>query len=141
MKSIKYIISISIALLYGTSFRSTACSYDVYSPSELNIFRLCDPEMLEQWHKGKRFQEDEKLQNCRLWQKATSPQIKTDEIQQVVYKSSLIQLRLRSLPEPFCPMAVCPPTQSRSRFPLIGQGSRRDSSIYERPVVLCLRWR
>ncbi len=93
MKSIKYIISISIALLYGTSFRSTACSYDVYSPSELNIFRLCDPEMLEQWHKGKRFQEDEKLQNCRLWQKATSPQIKTDEIQQVVYKSSLIQLR------------------------------------------------
>ena len=66
-------------------------------PRNLFMFRSCSPELERQWQEGCRFQDYEKDENCRLWQKLTSRSIPLKDIEDVVYGAKLKDLEL--LPE------------------------------------------
>ncbi|MBP3536358.1 MAG: hypothetical protein J6J93_02325 [Muribaculaceae bacterium] len=93
MKYLKYILAISsIAVLWAG--RVAACGpYYPDSPGYIKIFRCCSPELESQWQEGRRFHDYEKYENCLLWQKITSPAIPLDDIEKVVYKVKLSELR------------------------------------------------
>lgn len=89
MKSIRYILAISILAVAGI-IRSDACGpYYPEDPAHLRFFRCCSPELEKQWQQGCRFQDYEKTENCLLWQKITSPSIPLKDIEKVVYDARL----------------------------------------------------
>lgn len=93
MKSIKYIIVISILTLLGSA-RIMACGpYFALHPCSLFIFRSCSPALIKEWQNGLRFQEFEKEQNCLLWQTITSQAIPVRDIEKIVYDASLDELQ------------------------------------------------
>lgn len=93
MKSIKYILAISIAAIAAV-FDSKACG--PYSPDDplcIKMFRSCSPALEQQWQEGCRFQDYEKEENCALWQRITSPTIPLKDIERIVYDANLNDLR------------------------------------------------
>ncbi len=93
MKSIKYILAISIAIIIASSKIEACGPYYPDDPKRLHIFRSCSPELEHQWQDGCRFQDYEKYENCLLWQKLTSPAIPLKDIEDVVYESQLKDLK------------------------------------------------
>lgn len=92
MKSLKYILIISILILLGES-RADACGpYFPDDPNYILMFRSCSPELERQWQDGCRFQDYEKEQNCNLWQKITSTSIPLNDIEKVIYDARLSDL-------------------------------------------------
>lgn len=92
MKSLKYILVISILILLGES-RADACGpYFPDDPNYILMFRSCSPELERQWQDGCRFQDYEKEQNCNLWQKITSTSIPLNDIEKVIYDARLSDL-------------------------------------------------
>lgn len=69
MKSIKYILTISVLLISTTSKISACGPYYPDDPKHILMFRSCSPELERQWQEGCRFQDYEKYENCVLWQK------------------------------------------------------------------------
>ncbi|MDE5839538.1 MAG: hypothetical protein K2H49_01320, partial [Muribaculaceae bacterium] len=97
MKSIKYILAISIAIITASSKIEACGPYYPDDPTHLHMFRSCSPELERQWQDGCRFQDYEKYENCLLWQKLTSRYIPLKDIEDVVYESRLKDLK--ELPE------------------------------------------
>lgn len=93
MKSIKYILTISVLLISTTSKISACGPYYPDDPKHILMFRSCSPELERQWQEGCRFQDYEKYENCVLWQKLTSSSIPLKEIEDVVYDSKLKDLK------------------------------------------------
>lgn len=93
MKSIKYIIAISILAITGSLTVSACGPYSPDDPSRIYMFRACPPQLTQQWHDGCRFQDYEKEQNCLLWQKITSASIPVRDIERVVYGANLKELQ------------------------------------------------
>lgn len=92
MKSLKYILVISILILLGES-RTNACGpYFPDDPNYILMFRSCSLELERQWQEGCRFQDYEKEQNCILWQKITSTSIPLNDIEKVIYDARLSDL-------------------------------------------------
>lgn len=92
MKSLKYILVISILILLGKG-RADACGpYFPDDPNYILMFRSCSPELERQWQEGCRFQDYEKEQNCLLWQKITSTSIPLGDIEKVIYDARLSDL-------------------------------------------------
>ena len=89
MKSIKYILAISLPLFIGTRPVVACGPYEPEDPAGIRVFRSCTPELERQWHEGCRFQDYEKYENCLLWQKITSPSIPPADIERVVYDARL----------------------------------------------------
>lgn len=97
MKSLKYILVISILILLGES-RADACGpYFPDDPNYILMFRSCSPELERQWQDGCRFQDYEKEQNCILWQKITSSSIPLNDIEKVIYDARLSDLNSLSI--------------------------------------------
>ena len=93
MKSLKYILVISVLILLLGEGQTDACGpYYPDDPNYILMFRSCSPELERQWHEGCRFQDYEKEQNCILWQSITSSSIPPDDIEKVVYDASLADL-------------------------------------------------
>ena len=93
MKSIRYIIAISIVTIF-CSLRVDACGpYPVADPTHIRMFRSCSPELERQWQEGCRFQDYEKDENCLLWQRITSSAIPLMDIENVVYNAKLKDLK------------------------------------------------
>lgn len=89
MKSIKYILAISVMLII-TTLPTVACGpYYPENPASIRVFRSCTPELERQWQEGCRFQDYEKYENCLLWQKITSTDIPLKDIEHVVYDARL----------------------------------------------------
>lgn len=92
MKSLKYILLISVLILLGED-RAGACGpYFPDDPNYILMFRSCSPELERQWQEGCRFQDYEKEQNCLLWQNITSSYLPLDDIEKVVYDAKLTDL-------------------------------------------------
>ena len=92
MKSLKYILVISILILLGKG-RADACGpYFPDDPNYILMFRSCSPELERQWQEGCRFQDYEKEQNCLLWQNITSSSIPLGDIEKVIYDARLSDL-------------------------------------------------
>lgn len=92
MKSLKYILIISVLILLGEE-RAGACGpYFPDDPNYILMFRSCSPELERQWQEGCRFQDYEKEQNCLLWQRITSLSLPLDDIEKVVYDVKLTDL-------------------------------------------------
>lgn len=92
MKSLKYILVISILVLLGNG-RADACGpYFPDDPNYILMFRSCSPELERQWQEGCRFQDYEKEQNCLLWQNITSSSIPLVDIEKVIYDARLSDL-------------------------------------------------
>jgi len=92
MKSIKYILAISI-LTVTASPQIEACGpYYAENPDHIEIFRSCSPELERQWQEGYRFQDYEKDENCKLWQTITSSSIPLSDIKDVIYSSRMSDL-------------------------------------------------
>lgn len=92
MKSLKYILVISIFVFLGKG-RADACGpYFPDDPNYILMFRSCSPELERQWREGCRFQDYEKEQNCLLWQNITSSSISLDDIEKVIYDARLSDL-------------------------------------------------
>lgn len=96
MKSIKYILAISFLLLFSAPYGKACGPCSPAPPGALQIFRSCSPELERQWQEGRRFQEYEKSENCLLWQNLTSKNIPLRDIEEVIYKVSLPDLRKMS---------------------------------------------
>lgn len=93
MKSIKYILAISLILFIGT-LTAVACGpYYPENPASIRVFRSCTPELERQWQEGCRFQDYEKYENCLLWQNITSPSIPLKDIERVVYDARLKDIK------------------------------------------------
>lgn len=92
MKSLKYILAISIFILLGKS-RADACGPDFPDdPNYIMMFRSCSPELERQGQERCHFQDYEKEQNCFLWQKITSTSIPLNDIEKVIYDARLSDL-------------------------------------------------
>lgn len=92
MKSLKYILVISILIIWGMD-RTYACGpFFPDDPNYILMFRSCSPELERQWQEGCRFQDYEKEQNCLLWQKITSATIPLSDIEKVIYDARLSDL-------------------------------------------------
>lgn len=93
MKYLKYILIINVLSLIGV-LRIDACE-PFYSddPNYIKMFRCCSPELERQWQNGCRFLDYEKEQNCLLWQSITSMSIPVRDIEKVVYKARLSDLK------------------------------------------------
>lgn len=92
MKSIKYILTISVLIISTTSKISACGPYYPDDPKHILMFRSCSSELERQWQEGCRFQDYEKYENCVLWQKLTSSSIPLKDIEDVVYNSKLKDL-------------------------------------------------
>ncbi|MCM1028847.1 MAG: hypothetical protein NC342_01180 [Pseudoflavonifractor sp.] len=92
MKSIKYILTISLALIVTTLPASACYIYFPDNDEYVNIFRAYSPTMESQGLEGRRLQESDKYLNCLLWQKITSPSIPLADIERVVYDAPLLHL-------------------------------------------------
>lgn len=93
MKSIKYILTISIIATLGIH-RTLGCGIDnIEEPSLLRMFRSCSQKLAQQWQEGCRFQDYEKDENCILWQQITSPTIPVRDIEAIVYTMRLDQIK------------------------------------------------
>lgn len=89
MKSIKYILAISVMLITAT-LPTVACGpYYPENPASIRVFRSCTPDLERQWQEGCRFQDYEKYENCLLWQKITSTDIPLKDIEHVVYDARI----------------------------------------------------
>ena len=84
MKSNICFLLISALILFG-SIQSYACGPYVYYPYGYKMFRVYD--------KSSVIQQDERIENCRLWQKLTSDTIPLEDIEIVVYKYTLSQMK------------------------------------------------
>lgn len=93
MKSIKYIIAISLFVLLGTSHARACGPYYPEDPGLIRMFRCCSPRLERQWQDGCRFQDFEREQNCRLWQDITSADIPLDHIDKIIYSARLSDIR------------------------------------------------
>lgn len=93
MKSIRYILAISLMLSILSSKVEACGPYYPDNPTYIRMFRSCSPELERQWNEGCRFQEYEKYENSLLWQKLTSSAIPLKDIEDVVYGSRLKDLR------------------------------------------------
>ncbi len=85
MKLNRFTISlavISLAMVYALP--STACSYEVYPPSEYMILRLDDHS---------RGRKSTRAANCLLWREQTTSTVSPDDIEQVVYKYSIATMK------------------------------------------------
>lgn len=92
MKSLKYILVISVWIFTGGG-RTDACGpYYPDDPNYILMFRSCSPELERQWQDGCRFQDYEKEQNCILWQNITSPSIPISDIEKIIYDAKLSNL-------------------------------------------------
>ncbi len=92
MKSLKYILVISVLIFTGGG-RTDACGpYYPDDPNYILMFRSCSPELERQWQDGCRFQDYEKEQNCILWQNITSPSIPISDIEKIIYDAKLSNL-------------------------------------------------
>ena len=92
MKSLKYILVISLLIILGAG-RTDACGpYYPDAPNYILMFRSCSPELERQWQEGCRFQDYEKEQNCLLWQSITLSSLPLDDIEKVVYDAKLTDL-------------------------------------------------
>lgn len=93
MKSIKYILTISVLIFSAISEISACGPYYPADPKHILMFRSCSSELERQWQEGCRFQDYEKYENCILWQKLTSSSISSKDIEDVVYNSTLKDLK------------------------------------------------
>lgn len=93
MTSIRYILAISILVLASAAKVEACGPYYPDSPKQIRMFRSCSPQLEEQWQEGCRFQDNEKYENCLLWQKLASPSIPLKDIEDVVYGSKLKDLK------------------------------------------------
>lgn len=93
MKSIKYILTISISCLLGMIHAMACGPYYPEDPASIRIFRSCSPELERQWQEGCRFQDYEKDENCVMWQTITSPAIPLKDIERIVYDTRLDDMR------------------------------------------------
>lgn len=85
MKSMKYILAISVTLIIAT-LPTVACGpYYPENPASIRVFRSCTPELEREWQEGCRFHDYEKYENCLLWQNITSSSIPLKDIERVVY--------------------------------------------------------
>lgn len=92
MKSLKFILAISVFFLLGVA-RTEACGpYYPDDPNYILMFRSCSPELEQQWQDGCRFQDYEKEQNCFLWQQVTASSIPVKDIEKVIYDARLAEL-------------------------------------------------
>ena len=92
MKSLKYILLISVLILLGEEQTEACGPYFPDDPNYILLFRSCSPELERQWQEGCRFQDYEKEQNCLLWQSITSSSLPLDDIEKVVYDAKLTDL-------------------------------------------------
>ena len=92
MKSLKYILLISVLILLGEEQTEACGPYFPDDPNYILLFRSCSPELERQWQEGCRFQGYEKEQNCLLWQSITSSSLPLDDIEKVVYDAKLTDL-------------------------------------------------
>ena len=92
MKSLKYILLISVLILLGGEQTEACGPYFPDDPNYILLFRSCSPELERQWQEGCRFQDYEKEQNCLLWQSITSSSLPLDDIEKVVYDAKLTDL-------------------------------------------------
>lgn len=93
MKFLRYILAISLLSIVGVQ-RSYACGpYYPDKPGYIKMFRVSSPELEQEWQEGCRFQDYANDENCMLWQKITSRKIPLHDIETVVYKSRLSDLR------------------------------------------------
>ena len=93
MKSIKYILAISLMLFVGTQAAVACGPYYPENPASIRVFRSCTPELEREWQEGCRFQDYEKYENCLLWQDITSPSIPLKDIERVVYDARLKDIK------------------------------------------------
>lgn len=92
MKSLRFILSISVLCLLGVE-RIAACGpYYPDDPNYILMFRSCSPALEKQWSDGCRFQDYEKNENCLLWQQITSSSIPVNDIEKVIYDARLSDL-------------------------------------------------
>lgn len=96
MKSIKYILIISVFIISSITKISACGPYYRDDPKQILMFRSCSPELERQWQEGCRFQDYEKYENCVLWQKLTSSTISLKDIENAVYDSNLMDLKTLS---------------------------------------------
>lgn len=93
MKSIKYILAISLAFVLSMPYLSACGPYFPDDPMHIKMFRSCSPELEKQWQEGCRFQDFEKQENCELWQRITLPSIPLIDIERIVYNAKLNELK------------------------------------------------
>lgn len=84
MKSNISFLVISVFALFG-AIHSYACGPWEYYPYGYKMYRVFD--------KGTIVEPDERMENCLLWQKLTSDDIPLEDIERVVYKYTLAQMK------------------------------------------------
>ena len=92
MKSNICFLLISL-ILFLNAVQANACGPYEYYPYGYKMYRVFDKNSI--------VKPDERTENCILWQKLTSPKIPLEDIESVVYKYTLTQMRdLMSVQDP-----------------------------------------